>query len=85
MIGVLLPGNEPKERVELLLSLTKISSENLQSAITDHLSNGVQLADAAVLNDCEKSNLKRAMVKVEQVASTVEQIKEIDWYKKSVK
>lgn len=79
-------GGESKERVELLLSLTKINSEPLRDSITDHLCAGHSEKDAALLNGVTQSNFNRAMKKLNDVAGIVEKIKELDWERfKSVK
>jgi hypothetical protein len=80
----LLQGMESKKRVELLLSLTRIESESVVSAIYDHLVAGHSEKDACLLNDATQSNFNRAMSKLNNVAGIVEQIKEID-LSKSVK
>jgi len=76
---MLLRGMENKRRVELLLSLTKINSESLQYAITDHLCNGCSEKDASILNGVQQQNFNRAMVKLNKVAGIVEEIKNEDW------
>lgn len=72
-------GGETAERLELLLSLTKITSEPVQDALADHLVRGLSDATAAGINGVTQSNLKRALDSLELVAATVERIKEIDW------
>ena len=81
----LLPGHESADRVALLLSLTSIRSEGIQGAIHDHLVKGHAVAQAAALNGERDNNIRRALVVLEQVADTVERIKEIDWAKRSEK
>lgn len=79
-------GGESKERVELLLSLTKINSEPLRDSIVDHLFVGHTEKDAVLLNGVTQSNFNRAMKKLNDVAGIVEKIKELDWERfKSVK
>jgi len=85
-MNYLVAGGESKERVALLLSLTKISSQQIKDSITDHLCKGMPEVMAASVNGVLQPNFNRAMVKINQVAATVEAIKEIDWAKlKSVK
>lgn len=86
-MNYLLQGGESKERVDLLLSLTKISSEPIISAIHDYLVKGFDESDAVSLNSTTQSNFNRNMAILNKVAGTVESIKEIDWAKlnKSVK
>jgi len=75
----LLAGNESTERVELLISLTRIESEPLIKAINQHLVNGKPESSAAILNGIPQPNFNRAMVKLNKVAETVEAIKQLDW------
>jgi len=75
----LLPGNESAKRVELLLSLTKMDSQPLITAINQHLVNGKPEKSAAILNGIPQQNFNRAMTKLNKIAEIVEQIKELDW------
>ncbi|MCJ8351161.1 PapB/FocB family fimbrial expression transcriptional regulator [Moritella sp.] len=75
---VLIQGLEPKERVKLLFKLTRIDSENIQSALIDHLCKGHKEDDAAMLNDVPRQNFNRALKRLNDVAEVVEKIKEID-------
>ena len=74
----LLPGSESKDRVELLLKLTKMNSGSLKRAIYDHLVVGHSQRNAAELNGLPTQNLNRSISKLEEVAMLVEEIKEID-------
>ncbi|WP_445425210.1 PapB/FocB family fimbrial expression transcriptional regulator [Alishewanella sp. HL-SH06] len=79
-------GGESKERYELLISLTRISSEDVKAALKDYLVIGLADATAAAINGVQLSNFTRALNTLNTVASTVEQIKELDWARlKSVK
>lgn len=85
-MNYLLAGLEPKERIELLLKLTKINSEPLQVAIVDHLAKGLSEKEVVLLNDVTQSNFNRAMRRINGVVEIVEKIKELDLSKvKSVK
>ena len=72
-------GLEPEERINLLLQLTKIGSENIKSALVDHLSKGLTENDAAMLNNVSQQNFNRALKRLNGVAGVVEQIKELDF------
>ena len=76
---VLAQGQESKKRVKLLLKLTKIESENIQSALLEYLCTGLTIDDAAMLNDVPRQNFCRALKRLNDVARIVEQIKELDW------
>ncbi len=78
-MNYLLPGDEPLVRLQLLLKLTKINSEAQIAALTEHYVNGLPAERAAARFMIETSNLSRAQSRLEEVASIVEQIKEIDW------
>lgn len=82
----LLQGMEPEERVKLLLSLTKITSEPVCKALVDYLSKGFTESEVVMINEVTQSNFNRALSTLEKVANTVEAIKEIDLHHlKSVK
>ena len=78
---MLVRGIEPQERVSLIMQLTKIGSENIRSALIDHLSKGLSENDAAMLNDVPQQNFNRALKRLNEVAAVVEKIKEFDWDK----
>jgi predicted DNA-binding protein (UPF0251 family) len=66
------------ERFNLLLSLTKISSDDVINALYDHLVNGAGESNAATMNGVSQSNFQRAFNKLNKVAEAVENIKVID-------
>lgn len=75
-------GSESPERFDLLVSLTGLRSPSQIGALRDHLVKCVPLDAAMVLNGVtNKSNLERDLDKINDVATTVEKIKEIDWLK----
>ena len=75
---VLLQGHESAKRVELLLSLTRIESENQIKALKLHLTNGASEAFAASTYGVNKSNFSRALKTLNDTAQIVEKIKDID-------
>lgn len=75
----LLQGAESEQRVDLILSLTSISSESKVEAIKRHLVRGATLRDAADLAGADPGNLKKTLAELNRVARIVEQIKELDW------
>lgn len=77
-------GSQTKERFNLLLGLTRINSDDVTMALYDHLVLGSTEANAASFNGVSPSNFQRAFNKLNDVAATVERIKEID-LSKSVK
>ena len=74
-------GLEPEERINLLLQLTKIGSENIKSALVDHLTKGLAENDAAMLNDVSQQKFNRALKRLNGVTGVVEQIKALDFDK----
>ena len=75
-------GSESPERFELLVSLTGLRSPSQIGALRDHLVMGVPLDATMVLYGVtNKSNLERDLIKINDIATTVEKIKEIDWEK----
>ncbi|WP_243893118.1 adhesin biosynthesis transcription regulatory family protein [Shewanella algae] len=78
-MNYLLPGGESEKRFELLLSRTKIRSEAVIGALREIYVNGLPQERAAARFGLDKSNLSRDMSKLEEVAATVEAIKEIDY------
>ena len=73
-------GHESVARVRLLLSLTKISSDDVIEAVYHHLCNGFQVDTAALLSDVEPGSLSRAVKKLSAINDIVEKIKESDWH-----
>ena len=74
----LFKGMQTQERFELLLSLTRIQSESVISALNDYLVRGMDKKAAAVINDVEMPNFSAALTKLENKAAIVEKIKELD-------
>ena len=73
-------GSESPERFELLVSLTGLRSPSQIGALRDHLVKGVPLDATMVLYGVtNKSNLERDLIKINDIATTVEKIKLIDW------
>ncbi|NMD52698.1 hypothetical protein HG547_13865 [Shewanella sp. DNRA4] len=80
-MNYLLPGFESKRRIELLLSLTRISSPEVIAALTLHYTSALPAERAAARHGIEVSNFMRGQKKLEQIAATVEAIKAIYWAK----
>jgi hypothetical protein len=72
-------GGHNPEKLDLMLSVTRISSEQIIDAIRDRLLRGATIEAAAALNGIPASNLVRALDKLNEVARVIERIKEIDW------
>ncbi len=85
-MNYLLCGGESEERLRLLMTLTKMNSESMNDALVDHFVKGHSEKDCVIINRVTQSNFNRAVSRLNQVAETVEKIKEIDWQRfKSVK
>ncbi len=74
----LIQGGESSERINLLLSLTKISSDNIKQSLTDYYCQGVNDDLASLVNDVKKPNFVRAKKQLNKIAGIVEEIKELD-------
>lgn len=72
-------ASQTNERLDLLLSLTKISSSDIIKGLEYHLVNGFDVNNAALLSDVKQPNLKRALNQLENISQIVESIKEIDF------
>ncbi len=81
----LLRGYVPKEKLDLLFGLTKISSEPIMDAIEDHLCSGFPEAAAASLNNIARPNFERALSKVNHVANVINKYNQLSDNKKSYK
>lgn len=73
----LLRGGETKEKIDLLLSLTSIKSDDIKIALNHYYINGRTEAQASELAGVPKSNMVRAMKNLNGVAGIVEQLHEI--------
>ena len=80
-MNYLLPGGESPKRMQLLLSLSQITSEQKIAALNEHYVNGLPIGRAAARFGTDKGNLSLAQATLEKIATTVEQIKELDWEK----
>ena len=78
----LFKGTQTPERLNLLLSLCKISSEDIKTSLSDYLVRGIDKKSAALLNGVPAPNFSRALNQLNAKAEVVEKIKEIDWQKR---
>jgi hypothetical protein len=76
---VLVRGVESESRVTLMFKLTRLDSENVKSALMDYLVKGYEPNDAALLNGVKQQNFNRALKRLNDIASIVEDIKNHDW------
>ncbi|MDG1996107.1 MAG: hypothetical protein P8J14_06425 [Emcibacteraceae bacterium] len=74
----LVQGLEPKQKIELLVSMTKIDSENIISALIDHLNRNFSVNQSAMLNDCKQPNVAVALKSLNEMAEKVEKINELN-------
>ena len=77
----LLAGSEPERKLDLLLSLTRITSEPTIAALKLHYTTGLAEERCAARHFIELSNLNRAQSTINSTMGIVEAIKEIDWEK----
>lgn len=82
----LLRGGESEKRIKLLLSLTNIRSDDMIRMIYKIYVDGWSDESAANMFDVPQPNINRAVKRLNEVASIVEEIKELDWsrFRKSV-
>ena len=69
-----------EEKLELLLGLTSIRSEPIITSIKWHLVHGWEIKLAAGRGPCDPKNLERALKTLNDAATKVERIKEIDLF-----
>lgn len=81
-MNYLFAGNQTQLRLDTLLRLTKITSEPVLAALSEHLVLGYPLERAAIRAGIPKGNLSRAVDTLNNVASVHEELKEIDCCKK---
>ena len=70
-------GQERKAEILILLELTKITREELISAMLDHLVKNFSIGHAAMLNDIPQPNLTVALNSLNKVAEIVERFNEL--------
>lgn len=71
-------ATQSDERFKLLVSLTKISSEDIIKGLHYHLVKGFDVNNSAALSGVKQPNLQKALNTLESVSQKVELIKEID-------
>tara|TARA_B110000211_G_scaffold223135_1_gene272636 strand:+ start:250 stop:498 length:249 start_codon:yes stop_codon:yes gene_type:complete len=76
-------GSQSQERLDVLLSFGKSTSEDIKSALSDYLVRGISKTNAATLNGVPGPNFTRALKRLEITAGKVEKVKELDWQKKA--
>ncbi|MDW3058696.1 PapB/FocB family fimbrial expression transcriptional regulator [Vibrio sp. 1978] len=75
----MIQGMESKQRVELVLSLTKMRSEQQIEALLRYFVDGLNFSACAELAGITESNFQRAIDRVQAIDTTIEKIKELDW------
>lgn len=75
-------GSQSQERLDVLLSFGKSTSEDIKAALSDYLVRGISKTNAATLNGVPGPNLTRALKRLEVVAGKFENALEIEWYSK---
>ena len=71
-------GQEDARKINLLLSLTRIS-ESMRYAIHDHLVKNFTVSNAAMLNSVQQSNLTSNLKQLNVIAETVEKVNELKY------
>ncbi|MBL4765068.1 MAG: hypothetical protein JKX67_07300 [Colwellia sp.] len=80
-MNVLLQGGQSLKRLELLLQLTLIKSDNMKDALKSYLVDGMSESAVAALHSVDRNNFIRTLSKLNEKAAIVENIKEVDWPK----
>ena len=75
----LIRGQESKKKLDLLISLTKIDSENIIGGIYDHLNRNFSISNAASINNLSQPNLSVAINKLNKVAEIIEKINDLKY------
>ncbi|PAJ72163.1 hypothetical protein CJF42_22690 [Pseudoalteromonas sp. NBT06-2] len=75
----LIPGAEKEEKILLLISLTSIKSEGIKTALIEYYVKGYCDSLVIGLNFISQSNFSRSLKTLNKVASTVNEIKDLDW------
>lgn len=71
---LLVQGGQDAESVDLLISLTSISSEDVKDALKKHLVTGLTDSTSCSLYGVSQSNFNRALKRLEETAATVEKL-----------
>lgn len=74
-------GGENKKKIELLVSLSSMTSDGIKAGLSDYFHRGFSESDAAALNGVLQPNLKKSINRLNEIAGIVELIKDIDWSK----
>lgn len=79
--SMLVQGQESEKSIDLLISMTKIKSEQVIDALKMHFVAGAQLQMSAEANGLEKSNLSRDVKKINLIAAKINQYFEENYSK----
>ena len=78
-MNVLLQGGQSIKRVELLMQLLSLRSDDMKEAIKSYLVDGLTESAVAALHSVDRNNFIRALAKLNDKALIIESVKEIDW------
>ncbi len=82
--NVLCAGLESEESIDIIISMTKLSSEKMIKALKYHLVNGAAEKMAVAAFGVTQSNFNRDLSKLNDVARKIDKYFELN-YRKSVK
>jgi predicted DNA-binding protein YlxM (UPF0122 family) len=77
----LLHGGNDRQIIDMYISLTKMSSEEMHKALHYYFIDGFEIEMIATMTSVTKSNLHRDVAKVNEVHKVVEKIKEREYYR----
>ncbi|GGY87945.1 hypothetical protein [Shewanella fodinae] len=75
----LIQGMEPAEKIDILIGLTDITSEDNKIALHRHYVNGWPITTAAESRSLDDANFRKTVKSLEAVAVKLERYKEIEW------
>jgi hypothetical protein len=84
-MNYLLPGFESINRIESILSLTRISSPEVIAALKLHYTTSLPAERCTARHKVKLSNFVRNQKKLEKTAAVIESVKAIDWEKHQAK
>ncbi|AWY02847.1 transcription factor protein [Alteromonas phage JH01] len=76
-VHALLQGGESQLKIDLLLSLTSIRSDNVKRALVAHYVNGSPTANCELVYDLSQQEFHRAKRRLKEVYETVQQLNDV--------
>lgn len=77
--NILLPGMETEKGIDILISLTRMNSDNMRHALMRHYVNGWSDATACSCSGVSLSNFSRDSKKLNEVARLIDTYHELNY------